>query len=128
MIGLQIIMVAACLVFMVLVCKQVSRGRLLLRYSLLWLTLAVVTIIVSIFPNPIFALARVCGFDAPSNFVFFVALFFLASICLSLSVVVSKQTQQIKGLVQNAALMEREFGCLGKEDQKDDESQTGFDA
>lgn len=106
MIVLRVIVVLACIAFVALVFKQVSRGRLLLQYSLLWLTLALVTMLVSIFPEPVFALARYLGFDTPSNFVFFVALFFLLAICLSLSVVVSKQTQHAKTLVQKLALLE----------------------
>lgn len=107
MMVLKIIAVLACLTFMVLVCMQVSKGRLLLRYSLLWLTLALVTIVVSLFPDPVFAIARLVGFDVPSNFLFFMALFFLLAICLSLSVVVSKQAMRMKNLVQNQALLEK---------------------
>lgn len=106
MVVLRIIVVVACVVFMLLVCKQVSAGRLLLKYSLLWLTLAFVTILASIFPEPIFLISRFFGFDTPSNFVFFAALFFLLAICLSLSVVVSKQAMRMKNLVQSVALLE----------------------
>lgn len=107
MIVLRVIVVLACILFMGLVSRQVSRGRLLLRYSLLWLTLALVTMFVSIFPEPVYSLACLFGFDTPSNFVFFVALFFLLAICLSLSVVVSKQAMHIKNIVQNQALQEK---------------------
>lgn len=107
MLAIQIIVVAACVLFMLLVFRQVSAGRLLLRYSLLWLSLAVVTIVVAFFPEPVFSLATLFGFDVPSNFVFFVALFFLMAICLSLSVAVSRQTLRMKDTVQNMALLEK---------------------
>lgn len=107
MVVLRTIVVVACIIFMLMVCQQVSKGRLLLRYSLLWLTLAIVTILVSIFPDPVYSLARLFGFDTPSNFIFFAALFFLLAICLSLSVVVSKQSIRIKNLIQNQALLEK---------------------
>lgn len=109
MIVLRIIVVVACVAFMLLVCKQVSAGRLLLKYSLLWLTLALVTILASIFPTPVYSLSHFFGFDTPSNFVFFVALFFLLAICLSLSVVVSKQATRMKNLVQSQALLEKKL-------------------
>lgn len=107
MIVLRIIVVVACVAFMLLVCKQVSAGRLLLKYSLLWLTLAFVTILASVFPEPVYWISRFFGFDTPSNFVFFAALFFLLTICLSLSVVVSKQAIRMKNLVQRQALLEK---------------------
>lgn len=109
MIILRMIVVLVCILFMALVFKQVSRGRLLLRYSLLWLSLAVITIVSSIFPEPLYSLAYLLGFDTPSNFVYFAALFFLLAISLSLSAVVSKQAVRMKGLIQRIALIEKEL-------------------
>lgn len=106
---LRIVVTLLSIAFMVLVCRQVSNGKLLLRYSLLWLTLAIVTILVSLFPDPMYRFAEIMGFNTPSNFVFFAALFFLLVICLSLSVVVSRQALRIKDLVQNMALLEKEI-------------------
>ena len=114
MVALKIIAVLACLAFMVMVCIQVSKGRLLLRYSLLWLTLALVTMLVSLFPEPVFAIASLFGFALPSNFVFFVALFFLLAICLSLSVVVSRQAVRMKNIIQSQALLEKRLEDAAK--------------
>lgn len=126
MIILRILVILICILFTALVCGQIVKGRLLLRYSLLWLTLALVAIFVSIFPDPIYALASVFGFDTPSNFIFFVALFFVMAICLSLSVAVSKQTLYVKDLVQNLALIEEkiEHDCIIKQSINNEDSPT----
>ncbi len=94
--------------FMVGVCWQIAKGRLLLRYSLLWLFLGLAALICAIFPEPVFWLAYALGFNVASNFVLFIAIFFLLAICLSLSVIVSKQQMKLKDLVQRLAIMEEE--------------------
>lgn len=114
---LSIVVVFFSIAFMVGVCWQVAKGRLLLRYSLLWLFLAFVALICAIFPQPLFDLAYLLGFNVASNFVLFLAIFFLLAICLSLSVIVSKQQMKLKNLVQHIALLEKA--------QQDDMSLTG---
>lgn len=88
------------------VCWQISRGKLSLRYSLLWLALATAILFFSVYPAPIYSLSNLLGFTLSSNFIFFVALFFLMMICLSLSRTVSNQQEAIKDLVQHLAILE----------------------
>lgn len=114
--ALRIVVVITCVVFLAAVSRQVAHGKLLLKYSLLWMTLAVASILVALFPNPLFAVSSALGFEAPSNFIFFVALFFLLAICLSLSIIVSKQALRIKNLVQQEALIEKRLETLENED------------
>lgn len=113
---LRIAVVVVCIVFLIAVSRQVAHGKLLLKYSLLWMTLAVASILVALFPEPLFAVSGALGFEAPSNFVFFAALFFLLAICLSLSIIVSKQALRIKNLVQQEALVEKRLEALEKKD------------
>lgn len=108
MLSLRIVVIAVCLTFLAAVALQVRRGRLLLRYSLLWMALAVVAMLGALFPEIIFRLSDLVGFETPSNFILFVGLFFLMAVCLSLSVIVSKQALRIKSLVQEMAIMENE--------------------
>ncbi len=104
--GLAVIVFAIAL--MVGVVYQVAKGRLLLRYSFLWLLLALVALICALFPQPLFSLAYFLGFNVASNFVLFVAIFLLLLICLSLSVIVSKQQQKIKDLIQDLAILKND--------------------
>lgn len=104
---LSIAVIVFSIAFMVSVCWQVAKGRLLLRYSLLWIFLGLAALLCAIFPEPIFKLAYFLGFNVASNFVLFVAIFFLLAICLSLSVIVSKQQMKLKDLVQRLAIMEK---------------------
>lgn len=105
---LRVFVVCACLIFVVAVCRQIAKKKLLLQYSLLWFALAFFAILAALFPGPVFQLADYLGFEAPSNFIFFFALFFLLAICLSLCIAVSWQAMKIRRLVQSLALLKKE--------------------
>lgn len=105
MLALQIVAVVLCVVFLAYVSHLVARERLLLKYSLLWMVLAAVILLCAVFPQPLYDFSHVFGFENPSNFIFFIGLFFLLAIALSLSSIASKQTIKIKNLVQEQALL-----------------------
>ena len=107
---LRVFVVCACLIFVVAVCRQIAKKKLLLQYSLLWFALAFFAILAALFPGPVFQLADYLGFEAPSNFIFFFALFFLLAICQSLCIAVSWQAMKIRRLVQSLALLKKEVG------------------
>lgn len=107
--ALHLVFVAFSVLFLIAVLRLVSRGKLLLKYSLLWLALGVVALIVSIFPGVAGAISHALGFGLTSNFVFFVALALLAAICMTLTVIVSWQSRDIRSLVQQMALLKKEL-------------------
>lgn len=117
LLSLQIFVVIACVVLCIAICILVAHRKLLLRYSLIWLALAVLAALVAIFPDPLFELSGLVGFTTPSNFIFFVALFALMILSLSLSIVVSRQARKITALVQDLALLAHRMD--GMEEQKE---------
>lgn len=81
-----------------------------MKYSLMWMLLALVLLVCAVFPQVVFFFSDVLGFNAPSNFVFLVGLFLLMGIVLSLSIIVSWQARYIRGLVQKVSLLEKRIG------------------
>ena len=104
----RILIVTIAILFIAFIVVLVSRKRLLLRYSLLWLTLSVVLCLCAIFPTPVYAMAQFLGFEVASNFIFVIAIFFLLAISLSLSIVVSKQKERSKTIIQELALLKQQ--------------------
>lgn len=100
-----------CLLMFIYVLSLVKKEKLMLRYSLLWLALALVLIVCAVFPGPVFEVAKFFGFATASNFIFVLGFVFLLLIALSLSAVISKQTNSIKNLTQRIALLEKELEC-----------------
>ena len=106
---LQVFVIAFCIALLFYVLHLVAREQLLLKYSLLWLLLAVILLIAAIFPKSLFSLSELFGFETTSNFIFGVGLFCLLAITWSLSVIVSKQTIKLKNLTQRLALIEHDL-------------------
>lgn len=104
-----------CLLLFIIVIRLVAKERMLLKYSLLWLFLAVTLFCSALFPEVVFSISAAFGFITPVNFIFLIGLFCLLAISLSLSVVVSRQTIAIKNLVQKLALIEYEKDGVNEE-------------
>ena len=90
------------------VVSLVGKGKLLLKYSLLWLCLCVVALLSVCFPELIYRISGCIGFISPSNFAFLVAVVLLLMISLSLSRLVTA----CKNLTQRIAILENENDVL----------------
>lgn len=117
MLSIQISVGIFCLLLMAYVIRLVVKKRLRLKYSLLWLALSLVALLCAIFPEPLFALAHLLGFVVPSNMVFFLAIFFLLVLCLSLTVIVSWQARDIRQLIQEIAVINNQLENLCSEEK-----------
>lgn len=105
----QLLMTFASLLVLIVVFGMVAKKKLLLRYALLWIALSVLLVFCAIFPAPLFSLAHLLGFESSSNFIFVMAVLFLLVSVLSLTAVVSKQSEAIKNAVQRIAILEHEL-------------------
>lgn len=106
---LRAVIAIACGVLFLYVIRLVSKERLLLKYSLLWLVLCLLLMCSALFPGFAFHLSGLLGFETPANFIIIGGLFCLLVISLSLSVIVSKQTIKLKNIIQRQALLEYEI-------------------
>lgn len=102
---LRIIMIAVSLLFFTGGLYLIAQRKLQLKYSLTWFFLLALILIIALVPAPFFVLAAWCGFEASSNMLFFIGMFILMSICLSLSVIASKNANDIRRLTQTVALL-----------------------
>ena len=106
-IELRIFIAIICILFFGYTLLQVKRNRLMLRYSLVWLVLAAVLFVFSIFTGPISVLSSMIGFLTPANFVLFIGLFFVLLMSLSYARAISEKNTQITRLTQQIALLEK---------------------
>ena len=95
--------------FLIHVLRLVSREKMLLKYSLLWIVLCIGALLCDIFPQFIYACSTSIGFVNPANFLFLGAIILLFAISLSLSVAASRHVLAIKNLTQRIALLEKEL-------------------
>ena len=97
---LRIFAIVVSLVFIWFVLYMIRKERFLLKYSFLWLVMGLLGFFAALFPEWVFALSGLFGFESPSNFLFFVCVVFLMATSLTLCAIVSRQTKRITNLVQ----------------------------
>lgn len=110
---LRILAVVVSLLFIWFVLHMIRKERFLLKYAFLWLIMGFLGLLAALFPDWVYALSGVLGFETPANFLFFVCVAVLMAVSLVLCAVVSRQTKRITNLVQalSIALADREAMC-----------------
>ena len=104
---LRVVLIIGIIVYYFIVLRLLKKGRLTLKYSLLWLLMGVVMAILVIFPQLLKIMCEALGIVYGMNGLFTCALAFLLMLCMALTAIVSKQTDRIKNLVQESALLEK---------------------
>jgi len=104
---LQILFILGALCFFGLILIFLKKNTLSLKYTILWLLLDFVMLLVSAFPPILAFVARLLGFELPANAVFSLLLGFILVILLQLTSIASGQTDKIKALTQTVALLEK---------------------
>lgn len=104
---LHILLLAAVLFTLFEVIKRVRGKKLLLQYTLTWLTLLVVLLLVALLPQLLSWMSELIGIALPINMVFFLGFCFLLLIVFELTQAVSKMSVQIKDLTQKIALLDK---------------------
>jgi len=85
----------------------IKKKRLALKYALIWLFAGICMGVLLVFPKTIFVLGKILGVEVPANGLFLCVIFFLVLISLSLTAIVSKQTDKINILIQENAILEK---------------------
>lgn len=105
---LQATVIILSVLFLIGICNLVAHGRMQIKYSLVWILLAIIILVLAIFPQIVYWLSGLLGFVMPSNFVFSFGLAFLLITSVSLSVIVSWQAHHIRLLIQEVSLLKKQ--------------------
>ena len=106
-IRLKVSLMAAVLVFFIIVLSMLKRRRLALKYTLLWLLTGVVMLIFVVFPELLQSLAGFIGAQTLMNTLYLLIIGFILVLLMMLTSIVSKQTERIAFLAQANAILEK---------------------
>lgn len=117
----QRIAVIVTLLFLVLVIELVRRRRLVERYALLWITAALILVVLAVWDGALDWIAARLGILSPPNALFLIGVGALFVLALHFSVAFSRLSEETKILAQEVARLDREqrrirTGELGGED------------
>lgn len=95
--------------FLLIVIELVRKNKLQERYSILWILMSIILIILSSTPSIINTFARWLDIKNPPSLLFLFGLVYLIIYSLNTTTVVSKQSEKITRLTQEIALLNKKI-------------------
>ncbi|WP_040213617.1 DUF2304 domain-containing protein [Clostridium polynesiense] len=102
---LQLMLIAAAILFAIYIIAMVNRRKLQLKYTLTWLLVSVIFILISIFPKLVFTFSRILHIVEPVNALYFIIISFLLIIVFTLTRAVSNYSTKVKDLTQELGIL-----------------------
>jgi hypothetical protein len=121
---IQILSIIASLLIFAVVINLVRHRKLKTEYSLIWLTVSAVFIIFSFWRSGIDKLAKLFGIAYAPSVLFIILLIGIIFLLIEFSIIISKQSERIKILVQEMALLKHEMEGKFKNNEQE-KSDTG---
>lgn len=109
---LRISLGIALLFYFILILLFLKNKAIQLKYTLLWLLAGIAMAVLLIFPEVLTWFIHLVGIESNMNGLFIFCIAFLMMITMSLTSIVSKQTDKIRNLVQNQAILEKRIRDL----------------
>ena len=106
---LQIIAIFIALAFLFFVFRLITKGKLREEYSFVWIVCTALLLLFSFWRNGLDVIAKLLGVYYAPALVFMAAIFAIVLFLVHLSVVNSKQHEQIKTLTQEMALLKKKL-------------------
>lgn len=114
---LFVFMIIAELLYFALIILFIKKKTLSLKYTFMWILGGIIMLLFTLFPGVFISLIKMSGVTSVMNGLFALCIFFVMIILMSLTSIVSKQSDTIRKLVQDNAMLEKRIREL--EDNND---------
>lgn len=106
-INLRIFLIVSICVYLGIILTMLRRKNMDLRYALVWIFSGFVMLLVSVFPDIIYWIAKIIGVVDSVNIVFVLEGIFVLMILLSITAIVSHLNGRVRALTQSVSIMEK---------------------
>ena len=104
---LRALLVLGALAALFVVGKQVKKKKILVEDAVFWVVVAVVFVVIAVFPDIAISLAYALGFMSASNFVYLVIIALLLWKAFANSAEISRRRAKVNELAQEIALSQK---------------------
>ncbi len=105
-IELRIMLIVGSVLMLAYMIKKVRKSKLQIEYTVFWIIFGVLLIIISLFPQIMYFIAKVVGVQSPVNLVLTFIIFILVLKIFMMTTEISELEVKIKELVEEMALKE----------------------
>ncbi|MBO4693391.1 MAG: DUF2304 domain-containing protein [Clostridia bacterium] len=113
--NLKILSLVFVLVMTVGILLIVRKGKMSLKYSIVWYACLFVLTLFILFPDVLVWVTKIFGIQVSSNFVLVFLIATLFIICISLTIIVSDQNEKIRDLIQEISILKNNDDFLKKQ-------------
>ena len=103
--NLKILLIISILVIALIITFFVRKNKILVKYSIIWYLCCFLLLLFVLFPALLTWCTHILGVELESNFIFMLMIGILFVISISLTVIVSKQKESIKTLIQEISIL-----------------------
>ena len=93
------------------------KGRMPLKFALVWLIPAFLILLVSVLPNWLMNMTEFLGFQTLSNMIIGMLFVFVIFVCISLTIIISGQKIKITLLIQELSILKNKIEDLEKKER-----------
>ena len=108
-INLQLFSCLFILTILILIIYILRKGRIIIKYALVWIAAALTLLLFIIFPGLFMGITKILGFNIGSNMIFAGLIAFLMFINIILTVIVSGQNNKIRLLIQEVSMLKEKI-------------------
>ncbi len=108
--SLKISLIIFSLILILITTKILKKGRMPIKYSLLWYFCSLIVLLVAIFPITIEFVSNIFGFKTLSNLIIAIVLVLLLFLTMSLTIITSGQQKKITLLIQEVSMLKKKDG------------------
>ena len=109
-------------IYFLVVIVLLKKKKLSLKYTLLWLLVGIFLLLMVIFPQILIWISQVLGIASAMNALFVCTIGFAFVLLLALTSIASRQSEKIKNLTQDNALLEKRIREIEKDHSIGDSS------
>ena len=103
--NLKLSLILLLVIQLFLIINRVKKKKMTIKYACFWIILVLLMAIVVVFPEILFKLSEIMGFEETSNMIFLLGFFFLFYVSLIITSSISSQNEKIKTLIQEVSIL-----------------------
>lgn len=105
---LRIVLLIFSIVWLLGILLLVKQKKISIRNSLIWFAAGLVILLIAVIPIFLESIAKLFGFLTIANLVIGIFITLLLILTLSLTIIVTKQKEQIRNLIQEVSLLKKD--------------------
>ena len=117
---LRVILIVIMILYLAFITRAVKRKNMRISYLVFWIIIGIFLIIALLFPNLIFAISELIGFEVPLNMIFSIAIFIVLYFIHDLMTIVSKEEKKNTLLIQEISILKKRVEKLEQEINKNE--------